>query len=358
MGSSIPPVEKEHKREFWRKRPGGGSLRFEYNPQKCVALILHFSNRILITGYEMVKDRRPAEDLSVAELEALLARKKLDSRRERLRQFEKSGRVLPVGAEAPINSTRLLEDVLSPVPGSTEAETPAEVPKKRTLFNRVLLVVEILAVVGLFYILLNGAGALQKLNAEVAEALSAAQATPTPLISAVVLPSGHTPPTDPGGAQPNESEIPENLRPVVQSMPSVIIPTPGPEQARNIFIPSLWNDAPPVVQGDGWEQLKKGVGQHIGSVNPGENGNLVLSAHNDIFGEFFRHLDKLKPGDEIILTTATRDFVYRVSGMKIVEPTEVSVLEPTAKPTITLISCYPYLVDSERIVVFGELVDG
>lgn len=306
----------------------------------------------------MAKDRRPAEELSIAELEALLARKKLDSRRERLRQFEKSGRVLPVGAEAPVNRTVPINNVDSSQNGSFDLESPPEVNVRRKVFNRVLLAVEILAVVGLFYILLNGAGALKKLNAEVAEALSVGQATPTPLISVVVLPSGHTPPTDPGGARPNDSEIPENLRPVVQSMPSVAIPTAGPEQARNIFIPALWNDAAPVVQGDGWEQLKKGVGQHIGSVNPGENGNLVVSAHNDIFGELFRNLDKLKPGDEIILKTATREFVYRVSGMKIVEPTEVSVLDPTAKPTITLISCYPYLVDSERIVVFGELTDG
>ena len=138
-------------------------------------------------------------------------------------------------------------------------------------------------------------------------------------------------------------------------MPTVAIPTPGPEQARSIFIPALWNDAAPVVQGDGWEQLKKGVGQHIGSANPGESGNMVLSAHNDIFGELFRDLDRLKPGDEIIIYTATREYVYRVTGMRIVEPTEVEVMNDSAKPTVTLISCYPYLVDNQRIVVFGEL---
>jgi sortase A len=120
----------------------------------------------------------------------------------------------------------------------------------------------------------------------------------------------------------------------------------------------LWNDAAPIVQGDGWEQLKKGVGQFIGSTNPGERGNLVLSAHNDIFGELFRDLDQLKPGDEIRIQTSSQEFLYRVTGTRIVEPTEVSVLEPTAKPTITLISCYPYLVNDQRIVVFGELVSG
>ncbi len=144
---------------------------------------------------------------------------------------------------------------------------------------------------------------------------------------------------------------------MVQSMGPVDVPTPGPGQARNIHIPALWNSPAPVVQGDGWEQLKKGVGQHIGTANPGQNGNLVLSAHNDIFGELFRHLDQLKPGDEIIVSTNSKEYVYKVSGMRIVEPTQVEVMNPTEQPTVTLISCYPYLIDNQRIVVFGELVE-
>ena len=91
-------------------------------------------------------------------------------------------------------------------------------------------------------------------------------------------------------------------------MPAPAIPTPGPAQAQSLFIPALWESAAPVVQGDGWEQLKKGVGQHVGSANPGQAGNVVLSAHNDIFGELFRDLDKLEPGDEVVIATATRDF--------------------------------------------------
>jgi sortase A len=144
---------------------------------------------------------------------------------------------------------------------------------------------------------------------------------------------------------------------MVQSMPAPVLPTASPAQAQRIFIPKIWDTAAPVVLGDGWEQLKRGVGQHVGSVNPGQPGNLILSAHNDIFGELFRDLDRLKPGDEVVISTGVRDFEYRVTGIRIVEPTEVSVMEPTAKPTITLISCYPYLVDSQRIVVFGELID-
>jgi sortase A len=303
----------------------------------------------------MARDQRPAEDLSIQELEQLLARKKREARRDRLDQFRRSGRVLPVEEDQPVKPQRVEDEV----PFKTQATdlSKEEHGNRRVWLNRLLLGVEVLAVVGFAYILLSGAGALRQLNAEVAEALSVGPASPTPLITAVVLPSGHTPPTDPGGARPNEAEIPEHLRPIVQSMPGISVPTPGPAQARSIFIPNLWNDAAPVVQGDGWEQLKKGVGQHIGTADPGSNGNMVLSAHNDIFGELFRDLDKLAPGDEIRVQTSMQEYIYRVTGMRIVSPTEVNVMATTAKPTITLISCYPYLVDTERIVVFGELVD-
>ncbi len=83
---------------------------------------------------------------------------------------------------------------------------------------------------------------------------------------------------------------------------------------------------------------------------------MVLSAHNDIFGELFRDLDQLEPGDEIQVYTDRGEYTYRVTGTRIVEPTEVSVMDPTPRPTVTLISCYPYLIDTQRIVVFGELV--
>ena len=171
---------------------------------------------------------------------------------------------------------------------------------------------------------------------------------------AVVLPSGHTPPDAQGNTRPNEAEIPEHLRPLVQSLANLPAPTPSTEQAVRIEIPSIKVDAP-VVQGDGWEQLKKGVAQHIGSANPGQTGNVVLSAHNDVYGELFRHLDRLQPGDVVRLHTQQRLYEYLVDRTQIVKPTAVEVMASTGSPTVTLISCYPYLVNSQRIVVFARL---
>lgn len=300
----------------------------------------------------MAKDSRRLDDLSIEELEAVLARKKLEARDARLRRFRKSGRALSVRRE--VDPQVGIDNFRAKSETTAEVETEEGKPLREGA-SKLLLVVEVAAVAGLLFVLFSGVGAIQSLNQEVAEARLLP--SPTPLITSVVLPSGHTPPTSPGGARPNEAEIPAHLRPLVQSMPAPEIPKPSPGQAQRIQIPAILDSAAPVVLGDGWEQLKRGVGQHIGTANPGEVGNVVLSAHNDIFGELFRDLDQLKPGDEIILSSGVQDFVYKVTGFRIVEPTEVSVMEPTSRATVTLISCYPYLIDSERIVVFAELVD-
>jgi sortase A len=47
--------------------------------------------------------------------------------------------------------------------------------------------------------------------------------------------------------------------------------------------------------------------------------------------------------------------VYKVNQTRVVEPTSVEVLENTREPIVTLISCYPYLVDNQRIVVTAHL---
>lgn len=296
--------------------------------------------------------RKAPEDLSVEELRRLLVEKRRGTRKERLEHFRRTGRVVTLESEVP---EFLLDESSTPVVDTPESTDGAAPPPRRAA-DRLLLAVEVLAVVGLLGILLSGLGLLRDLNREVVAALNPETPTPTPLVMAVVLPSGHTPPDAQGNTRPNEAEIPEHLRPMVQSLANIPVPTPGVEQAIRIQIPALNVDAP-VVQGDGWEQLKKGVAQHIGSGDPGQEGNVVLSAHNDVYGELFRFLDKLQPGDQVILYTQQRQYTYVVDRTVIVKPTQVEVMAATADPTVTLISCYPYLVDSDRIVVFAKLLN-
>jgi sortase A len=293
------------------------------------------------------------EELSAEELRRLLVEKRRASRQDRLERYRRTGRVVLV---APDTDGSALENMRSGEfdEGEQDNRTNQSNPRRRKILDGLLLFVELLAVVGLLLLLFNGVNMMRDLNNEVSTALEQPTLTPTPLIVSVVLPSGHTPPTSPEGAQPNEAEIPQHLRPLVQSLANIPLPTPGPEQANRIQIPAIGVDAP-IVQGDGWEQLKKGVGQHIGSANPGEKGNVVLSAHNDIFGEIFRELDRLEPGDEITVYTNQRAYTYVVSESQVVEPTQVEVMDNTAQPTLTLISCYPYLVDDQRIAVTSRL---
>lgn len=293
--------------------------------------------------------RRAPEDLSVEELRRLLIAKRQGTRRGRLEHFRRTGRVvgpelLEQPAEGPVIDT----------PDEGQAAGHAGRGRGRRVMEGVLLGVEVLAVLGLVGVLLSGLGMLRDLNREVAAALRPPTPAPTPLLMAVVLPAGHTPPDAQGNTRPNEAEIPEHLRPMMQSLTDLPIPTPGVEQAVRVEIPALKIDAP-VVQGDGWEQLKKGVAQHIGSANPGQPGNVVLSAHNDVYGELFRNLDRLQPGDLVKLYTAQRQYLYLVDRTQIVEPTAVEVMSSAGAPTVTLISCYPYLVDKQRIVVFARL---
>jgi sortase A len=304
--------------------------------------------------FAMARKKAP-EDLSVEELRRLLVEKRRGVRKERLDHYRRTGRVVAVAPDLPgMDDAHPSSPVIDTAEGNESTTGQAPANPRRKLMDRLLLGVEIIAVLGFIAVLVNGMGLLRTLNAEVADALTLETITPTPLVMAVVLPSGHTPPDANGNSAPNEAEIPEHLRPMVQSLANIPLPTPAPNQAVRLQIPSLNVDAP-VIQGDGWEQLKKGVGQYIGSAAAGQDGNVVLSAHNDVYGEIFRYLDRLAPGDQVIVYTQQRQYTYIVDRTVIVEPTAVEVMASTGSPTVTLISCYPYLVNDKRIVVFARL---
>ncbi len=326
-----------------------------------------------------MSERRQADELTVEELRQLLYRKQRSQRRQRLQRLKESGRVVEVDGLNPPNPEPppLIRPTVSPTGAmrqyvlETEGETGPEIETGEAwrrvrwgwVVNKLLLVMEITAVLGLVVVLISLWDTRQELNRELAltqreESQSLALPTPTatPVIDVVVLPSGHKPPVN--GRPPEQGEagdIPAHLLPAINAYVPPPVPTPSVQQARRIQIPAIGVDSP-IFQGDDWEQLKKGVGQHIGSTLPGEAGNLVLSAHNDIYGEIFRHLDKLSPGDEIIVETERQRYTYVVRKIQQVDPTDVWVMAPTEHASSTLISCYPYQVNNKRIIVFADLV--
>jgi sortase A len=302
-----------------------------------------------------VPRQRSVEDLSKEELRQLLVDKNRKSREARIEAYRRSGRVVPVETETgePV-PTPLEQEEISSLTTSQHRRSPKD--RKRARLDRVLLSVEIIAMLGVAAIFVYGLFILNSLNKQSSELNTLPTLTPTALITAVVLPGGHTPPVNGSEVTFNEAEIPEHLRPLMQSLANIPAPTSSPQQAIRMQIPAISMDAS-VVQGDGWEQLKKGIGQHIGTSDPGQTGNMVVSAHNDVFGETFRDLDKLKSGDQIVVYTAARAYTYVVASSEIVDPTRVDVMDATSSPTLTLISCYPYRVDNKRIVITASLQD-
>lgn len=295
-------------------------------------------------------DKKSINSYTEKELRQILENKLRAKRRERLARFRHTGRaVILVPDSEPNELTGLHSELVTEQSDNNKTTFRA---RGRGIVDYLLLVFEVSVIVVLILILWNGIGLLTRLNLETTKAwdLSLPVLTPTPLIRALVLPSGHTPPTYPGGTRPNDNEIPEHLRPLAKSLAQVPIPTQSPQHGIRIQIPAIGVDAP-IVQGDNWEQLKKGVAQHIGTANPGQTGNMVLSGHNDVFGEVFRYLDQLNPGDEIFIYTPQRSYTYLVTDWQVVEPTEVSAMDPTPYASTTLISCYPYLIDNLRIIV-------
>lgn len=322
--------------------------------------------------------KHSADELSVEDLTQILLRKKRACRHQRLQRMRSSGRLvelpglslpspspLRANGDAKILAPALHESSLTAQAAGTGKIASRSEIQWQWIASKSLLLIEIAGVVGLVTILLALWRTSAELNQELAqiqraESLALALPTPsaTPLVNVVILPGGHKPPVNGIPPQPSEAgNIPAHLLPAINAYVPPPIPTPSPEQARRIQIPAIDVDSP-IVQGMyDWEQLKKGVAQKIGSAGPGQSGNMILAGHNDIYGEVFRDLDRLSPGDQIIVSTQRQTYTYMVRDTKIVEPTDVSVMEPTEYASTTLISCYPYRVNTQRIIIFADLVE-
>jgi sortase A len=90
---------------------------------------------------------------------------------------------------------------------------------------------------------------------------------------------------------------------------------------------------------------------HYSFSAPFGRGNAVLYGHDDIQGDIFGQLYDLEPGDTIQVTVGKTVQRYRVVGHIVVEPTAVSVLSATSDARLTLITCWPFGVDTKRWVV-------
>lgn len=127
-----------------------------------------------------------------------------------------------------------------------------------------------------------------------------------------------------------------------------------------IEIPSI-NIKLPIYYGTSVDTLKKGVGVLEGTSLPvgGENTHSVLSAHTGLANQkLFTDIDKLKDGDVFYLHILKKDLAYRVNQIKVVHPDEIDELKISeGKDYVTLLTCYPYGINTERLLVRGERTD-
>jgi sortase A len=103
--------------------------------------------------------------------------------------------------------------------------------------------------------------------------------------------------------------------------------------------------------------LNRGVGRILGTAQVGQDGNLGIAGHRD---GFFRALKDIGVGDVVELETEGTTTRYAVKQIQIVKPQRTDVLLPTHRPTLTLVTCFPfYYVGSapERFIVTAEIQD-
>ena len=187
----------------------------------------------------------------------------------------------------------------------------------------------------------------------------------------------------PAAAQSAQSAALPEEYPVVEAVnrPGIAIAPPAfhrPDALRilpsRIVIPSIKVDTPVVELGwstkktdagaifSEWDVAAYAAGWHKNSALPAEDGNVVMSGHNNILGSVFRELDRLKRGDTITVYSGKRAIAYTVDEVLIVPERHASLdqrkanagyIEPTKDNRLTLVSCWPRNDNSHRIIVIA-----
>ena len=112
----------------------------------------------------------------------------------------------------------------------------------------------------------------------------------------------------------------------------------------------------PVVEGITEDVIKYFLGKFPESTMPGEVGNFAVAGHRvSDFTDAFINLYKVKPGDDVIVTTKDGKYTYEVEESFIVDPEQVEVLENADYEKITLITCT--IGSKRRVIVTGKLIE-
>ena len=140
-----------------------------------------------------------------------------------------------------------------------------------------------------------------------------------------------------GGPTPSEVDGPPLNLPLEPPPYMAPRPKPGSVVAR-IAIVGAGVDAV-ALEGIDRKILRRAVGHFPGTALPGERGNASFAAHRDSFFRGLRHVDV---GGEIEVETVDAVHLYRIEETRVVQPSQVDVIEPRGGRHLTLVTCYPF----------------
>jgi sortase A len=110
------------------------------------------------------------------------------------------------------------------------------------------------------------------------------------------------------------------------------------------------------IAGRQWQVPAYAAGYLSGGAWPGHAGNAVITGHDDRDGAVFRRLGDLRRGDVVWVYAGAHPYRYAVSALRIVPATRTDVVRPTHGAILTLITCTPYLIDTQRLLVRARLL--
>lgn len=129
---------------------------------------------------------------------------------------------------------------------------------------------------------------------------------------------------------------------------------PGGALGR-IELPSLRRSRV-IVEGTDPYSLRRGPGHYPGTPLPGSGTTVGVAGHRTTYGAPFRTIDRLRPGDPIVVGMPYGRLEYRVERTRIVSPDALWVVRPAAYDRLVLTACHPLYSAAQRIVVFARLV--
>jgi sortase A len=111
-----------------------------------------------------------------------------------------------------------------------------------------------------------------------------------------------------------------------------------------------------VVNGTDSSTLKEGPGRYLGTAMPGENELVYIAGHRTTYGAPFSRIDRLERGDPVLVELPYGSFRYRVTGHRIVDDNDLTVLESKGFEELALQACHPRFFASQRYIAYAELV--